>query len=56
MELLAETPVKSLASVAPPIQTAKIAIVGAGELPGKGADLLGRGINPTARSSARSAS
>jgi hypothetical protein len=34
MELLAETPVKTLASVASN-QTAKIAIVGAGELPGK---------------------
>jgi len=45
MELLAETPVKSLASVAAN-QTAKIAIVGAGELPGK-VRIFSVAINPT---------
>ena len=45
MELLAETPVKTLASVASN-QTAKIAIVGAGELPGK-VRAFSVAINPT---------
>ena len=45
MELLAETPVKTLASVASN-QTAKIAIVGAGELPGK-VRVFSVAINPT---------
>lgn len=45
MELLAETPVKTLASVASN-QTAKIAIVGAGELPGK-VRIFSVAINPT---------
>jgi len=45
MELLAETPVKSLATVAAN-QTAKIAIVGAGELPGK-VRIFSVAINPT---------
>jgi HlyD family secretion protein len=45
MDLLAETPVKTLASVASN-QTAKIAIVGVGELPGK-VRLFSVAINPT---------
>ena len=45
MELLAETPVKTLASVASN-QTAKIATVGAGELPGK-VRVFSVAINPT---------
>src|SRR4051794_5173322 len=45
MELLAETPVKSLATVAAN-QTAKIAIVGAGELSGK-VRIFSVAINPT---------
>jgi hypothetical protein len=45
MELLAETPVKTLASVASN-QTAKIAIVGVGELPGK-VRIFSVAINPT---------
>jgi HlyD family secretion protein len=45
MDLLAETPVKTLASVASN-QTAKIAIVGVGELPGK-VRIFSVAINPT---------
>jgi HlyD family secretion protein len=45
MELLAEAPVKNLASVAPD-QPAKIEIVGIGELPGR-VRLISSAINPT---------